>query len=259
MIANTPVEAITQFGVMLAFGIIVIVMFAVFASGTSIGRFLLPRAVTDVVSKLLPQSFITDAEATATGDFILQVSGTQRLTSVHVHRGVEMTIAWAYDESIEFPQTGTYAFSSFQHNLKANSALKPQKVKARIEKALADTLTSKQFQTSETGAADIGISVFGALEKEVSLQAITETFDRPDDDEWREAIHTAMTHGRDEEVTTLGRGSLVLDIVDSRTKEVLWRAAAISNMLVDVSDTEKERRMGVAVSEMLRRFPPSRV
>ncbi|XZE56000.1 DUF4136 domain-containing protein [Planctomycetaceae bacterium SH139] len=259
MIANTIVQTITQFGVLLAFGVIMIVILAVCASGTSIGRYMLPRTVTDVASKLLPQSFITDAEATFTGDFILQVGGTQRLTSVHVHRGDGVTIAWAYDESIEFPQAGTYAFSNFKHNLKADSALKPQRVKARIEKALADTLAPKNFEPAEAPAADICISVFGALEDEVSLQAITESFDRPDDDEWREAIRTAMAHGRDEETTTLGRGSLVLDIFDSRTTEVLWRAAAISNMVVDVEDTEKERRTSLAISEMLRRFPPSRV
>jgi len=259
MIANTIVETITQFGVMIAFVVIVIVILAVCASGTSIGRFMLPRAVTDVVSKLLPQSFITDAEATDYGEFQLDVSGNTRLKKVHVHRGDGMTIAWAYDESIEFPQAGTYAFSSFQHNLKADSALKPQRVKARIEKALADTLTSKKFQPTTTDAADIWISVFGALEDEASLQAILESFDRPDDDEWQEAIRTAMAHGRDEETTLLGRGSLVLDIFDSRTTEVLWRAAAISNMLVDVEGSEKERRTGVAVAEMLRRFPPSHV
>ncbi len=123
MIANSIVESITQFGVMIAIVVIVAVMLATTASGKSITRFLLPRAVTDVVSKLLPRSLVTDAKATDFAQFQLQVSGTAHLKTVHVRRLAEMTIAWTYDESIEFPQTGMYAFNRFRHNLKTGRSL----------------------------------------------------------------------------------------------------------------------------------------
>ena len=96
------VQTLTQFGTILAIVIIGIVLLAVCASGTSLGRALLPQAVTDVVSKLLPQSLITDATATDYGEFQLDVSGNTRLKKVHVHRGDGMTIAWAYDAALMF-------------------------------------------------------------------------------------------------------------------------------------------------------------
>ncbi|QDV24192.1 hypothetical protein [Aureliella helgolandensis] len=121
MVASTLVETLTQFGVIIAIAIFVIVMLAMGASGTSIGRYMVPQAVIDVMSKLLPSSFITDATATAYGDFQLDMSGNARLKKVNVHRSDGMTIAWAFDPTIEFPQTGTFALNSFRHNLKSSS------------------------------------------------------------------------------------------------------------------------------------------
>lgn len=250
------VQTLTQFGMTLTIVVIGIMLLAVCASGTSLGRALLPRAVTDVVSKLLPQSFITDATATDYNNFLLDVSGNSRLKQVNVRRCNGMTIAWTVDETQIVPQSGTFALISFRHNLNSDSTLVPEKVKKRVEIALADVLSTKQFQSADADLADLWISVFGALEDEVSLETITNSFERLDDLEWQAAVRTALSHVGVENAMKFGRGSLILDIVDSQTTEVLWRTAAIADMLVDVSDAEKERRTGVPIAEMLKKFPP---
>lgn len=249
------VQTMTQFVIIATVVIVGIVLLTAGATGTSVGRAWLPQTVTDVVSKLLPHSFITDATATDYGEFQLDVGGAERLKKVNVHRSDGMTIAWAFDEALEHPQTGTFAFTGFRHNLKTDSPLVPEKVKARVDQALVDVLVAKQFHPANADSADIWINVFGALDDEVSLETLSNPFERPDNREWQEAIRTAMQHGGVGDATLVGRGSLILDVMDSRTSQILWRAAAIADIVVDVDETEKERRTGNAIAQMLRKFP----
>lgn len=251
------IEALTQFGTLLIFVVIGVVLMAVAVSGTSIGRAMLPTPVNDVVSKLLPRALIADANATGHGDFELQVHGAAHLKTVHVRCREGMTIAWAYDPALEYVRTGTFAFSSFSHNLKPDAILEPAEVHARIQRALTEVLAAKKYQRAEPQGADILISVVGAIEDEMTLGELDAEFDRPDGHEWRQALSTAMSHDADAEVTVLARGSLVLQVLEAKSMNVLWRAAAIADVTLDVSDAEKQRRTSVAVSEMLKQFPPT--
>ena len=57
------------------------------------------------------------------------------------------------------------------------------------------------------------------MEKEVPLNALSESFDRPGNDEWRKALKTAMTHGHNDKATTFGHGSLVLTSLIQRRRK----------------------------------------
>lgn len=100
---NDFVQTLTQAGTIAAIFIGGVILLAVLSSGTSIGRAMLPQTVNDAVSKLLPWSHITDASATATGEFQLQVSGNTQLQTVNVRHAQDMTIAWTFDPAAESP------------------------------------------------------------------------------------------------------------------------------------------------------------
>jgi hypothetical protein len=51
-------------------------------------------------------------------------------------------------------------------------------------------------------------------------------------------------------------GTLILNIMDPKTRRVLWHASAESNIDVSVSTDEKDARIGQAVRRMLQQFPP---
>lgn len=249
------VESLTQFGTILIVVVIGVVLLSLAASGTSIGRAMLPRPVTDVVSKLLPRALITDASASGYGEFELQVHGAAHLKTVHVRHREKMTIAWAYDPTLEYAHTGTFAFSNFRHNLKPGSILQPAKIQARLQKALTEVLTPKKYQLAEPQSADILISIFGAIAEDITLAELGDVVERPDDHEWQQALIMAVGHDTDKEATVLARGSLVLEILEAKSMNVLWRAAAIADVALGVSDMEKQNRTSVAVAEMLKQFP----
>lgn len=52
-------------------------------------------------------------------------------------------------------------------------------------------------------------------------------------------------------------GSLTLDIVDTRTKQLVWRGTAESSIDRDASPQERRERLQEAVSKILEKFPPA--
>jgi len=252
------IETLIKFGTISGVIIFGMILLAVLGSGTSMGRAMLPRSVTDAASSLLPWSRITDAIATGDGDFRLKVAGNAQLQTVYVRSVRDMTIAWTFDPAAESPQTGTYAFTRLRHNLKQGSKIVPEEFEARVRQALIEVLAPKQFYPADLPAADLCISVFGAIENEVAVQDLGAAFDRPNDREWTSAIATALSQNVGEKITTIARGSLMLDVVDRRSSQVLWHALAVASFVVELSDAEKYRRTQAAIAEMLRKFPPRR-
>ena len=248
-------DGLIQFGAILAIAVIAIVVFAVCAAGTSAGRAFLPRTITDVVSKLLPGRIITDVAAPGLGEFQVEVQGKGQSRTVHVRRRDGMTIAWTYDVTASFPQSGTFAITALQHNLTPKSAVAPENFKARVQQALTDVLEPKRFQPAPPEIANMWITVFLAIEDEVTLETLSEAFNQPDGHEWGTALRTALQYDSVGDVATLARGSLVLNVVDSRSAKVLWHAAAMADIVVDVTQEERERRTRKAITEMLLWFP----
>lgn len=236
---------------------IVVLMFA--ASATSIGRAMLPDAVLDAAAKLIPQGIVLDGEANAYGEFQLQVKGATKLKTVHVRRTEEYTVAWTFDPTLKCPPIGTYALVDFRHNLDADSdsALAPERVQARIDAALADTLPAKQFSAVDAASADILVSAFAAIDDAVAVDDLMDGFQYQHNDEWKSAIRTAQKYGGANNPKTVASGSIMLYLLDASSRQLLWRAAAIGKIVVDVSDAERERRIRLAVAEMLKNFPPA--
>ena len=240
------------------FIVVVLIIIVLGSAGTPIGRAMLPRSVTDAVSKLLPRALIRDATANADGETIVLVGDKSNPKNVHVRRGDGRTIAWTYDAATQFPRSGTFAFTSFRHNLKPGSTVVPENVKAHVENALTDALAPKQFLPAERDVADVLIRVFGALEDEVELRTIGEAFNQPDGYEWGTALRTALQHDNVGETATFARGSLMLELIDSQTGRLLWEAVAMADVVVDVSEAERDRRTRQAIFELFAKFPPAK-
>lgn len=251
-------NTLIQFGTVGFVTLVMLVLFMVIGSATPIGRAMLPESVTDVVTKLLPRTWIADVVATDDGRFELQVQGASRLKTVHVHHREDFTIACTYDTEQQCPQAGSYSFSEFRHNLRPGAASEPMPdmVRERIDSALRETLAAKQFLPIGGDTSDVLVSVFVAIEDEVPVDSLTDSFDRNNNAEWKAAVTTAMRHDGVQNPATIANGSILLDIIDSHSMQVLWRSAAIGKIVVDVTDLERERRIWLTVSEMLKAFPP---
>ena len=57
-------------------------------------------------------------------------------------------------------------------------------------------------------------------------------------------------------VENYDQGTLVLDIVDGRSNELVWRGTAQARIDPSNSPEERQRRINEAVRKILDRFPP---
>jgi len=110
----------------------------------------------------------------------------------------------------------------------------------------------------------------GAIDKELAARRLTLTSNDPDllihshTNVTRRIEVDAIAHedpgciGKDCSPSVVGyeMGTLMIDVLDARTKKLIWRAWARDNMSGVIDDQQRLRRAVTdAVAEMMRRFP----
>jgi len=144
-----------------------------------------------------------------------------------------------YNHSTDFSRYHTYSWIKVE----AGDPLWPARIKAAVD----SQLVAKGWQQVPAGG-DASISAFGATREQPRL----ETFYTGFGGGWRwRGFNDGMA------VTTVDKeaiGTLVLDIFDTPTKRLIWRATA-ADALTDNPD-KNEKKMDKAVAEMFKNFPP---
>lgn len=64
--------------------------------------------------------------------------------------------------------------------------------------------------------------------------------------------------GRDIDVQNFTDGTLVVDLVDAETKQLVWRGVATGEVHPDRSPAERDRAMQELVAKMFEKYPPTR-
>ncbi len=62
--------------------------------------------------------------------------------------------------------------------------------------------------------------------------------------------------GRNIDVYQYTEGTLILDFIDPRTKQLIWRGAATGTVDPDRPREEREKRLNKAIDKILAKFPP---
>ena len=121
---------------------------------------------------------------------------------------------------------------------------------ARVVRAVEVTLRGRGYQQA-TGAPDFRIGWHAALEGRADVRSMN-TYYGYGWGRWGGG-GVVMTDGY---VDNYDQGTLVLDIVDGRSNELVWRGTAQARIEPSNSPEERQRRINEAVRKMLERFPP---
>jgi hypothetical protein len=139
-----------------------------------------------------------------------------------------VTSDWDRDANFAAYKTFAWAENPQMRALQQNS-LFDKRLRAAVDRQLA----AKGLREVETGA-DVLVAYHAGISEKVDLQE-TGRF------------------GRNLNVRQYREGTLVLDIVDGRSKQLVWRGSAAGEM--NRSDGSAER-LDKAVAKMLAEFPP---
>lgn len=156
-----------------------------------------------------------------------------------------------YDPGASFEGLDTYAWLPREQPRTGDPRLDNTLVAGRVRRAVDAAFAEKGIRlVSEMPAFMVAYNV--ALDKKIRV----------------DTIHTGYGHGRygygwhggyiatDTRVTEYEVGTVLLDILEPKTRNLLWRGSASAKVTESATPEQREQRINAAVERMLAKFPP---
>jgi len=156
-------------------------------------------------------------------------------------------IGYDYDHSANFSTYQTYEWMTSKQELTGDKRLDNSLVDARIRTAIGAYLRSKGYTAPRGGGSPDFYVAYHVGVKDMMKESSTQNYigDR---------AHGTYTTIRD--VSPYKEGTLLIDIVDAASKQLVWQASALAEVDPGMTPEERDERIGGIVHAMLAHFPP---
>jgi len=144
-----------------------------------------------------------------------------------------------FDHSVNFSQYKTFMWLR-------EPRLSDPLMKRRVIDAVNAQLTAKGLQLVTEGG-DLGVTAHGATSEEHTLQTFYSGFGEWGWRGWGSGMATTIPE-------TYTVGTLIIDLFDTRTKQVIWRGTATGTVPDKPEKTAK--KLNKAIEKMFKKFPP---
>ncbi len=150
-----------------------------------------------------------------------------------------------WDPEVDFGALHTYAWRPgpqlgdprVDHSLLEN----------RVHRAVNRVLATKGYQHKGTGVPDFYVSYIAAIQSKLDVRILNDYYGyRPG---WG-------TYQRDTYVREYDEGSLILDISDPTSSNLMWRGSAAAEIHLSGTPAERQQVVSRAVERILASFPP---
>jgi len=153
-----------------------------------------------------------------------------------------------YDTSADFSRLRTYAWLQQPSSAPRDPRINNDLLDSRVHSAVNDELHAKGY-TENAESPDFRVAYHVVLKEKIAAAAFP--------------TYYGYGLGRwpgpaDVQVATYEEGTLLLDVVDGKTNELLWRGAASTRIDPDRTPQERTALIRTAVERMLKDFPPKR-
>lgn len=149
-----------------------------------------------------------------------------------------------YDKNVDFTPYKTYAFFKPGIDKVEISDLD----KRRILHAIDAELQAKGFIKSET--PDMLINIFTKSREQVNVNQFSAGWGYG----WGWGWNPYMMYGGQPMVSTSTQGTLYIDFIDAKKKEMIWQGEGIGNLTKNVD--KKDEKVAEFVSKILAQYPP---
>lgn len=155
-------------------------------------------------------------------------------------------IGYDFDRSINFSGYHTYAWISGPQEATGDRRLDNALLDARIRTAIDEQLHSKGYTTTADRSAEFFVAYHVGM-KDMMKGASTQNYigDRA------HGTYTTLS-----DIQPYKEGTLLIDIVDAASKQLVWQASALAEADQGLTPKEREERITGTVRAMLSHFPP---
>jgi len=165
-----------------------------------------------------------------------------------------MKISAAYDPKATFTHWKSYAWMPEPSKEPEGIRKENPALDAYFRNAVEQEMTARGFEKKTVESADFLIGYHASLTKGMSVQVMNSYYDYPGSQNW-DYPRFAPTSG-DTQVYEYSNGSLIIDLVNSKTRALEWRGSAQAQLDLRPSLKEKKAKIKEAVQKILKQFPP---
>jgi hypothetical protein len=154
-----------------------------------------------------------------------------------------VNVTTSYSSAAKFPAGSNYAFVTFASD--EGRSDEADQIDRRIQKALSDELKKKGYKPGEYANINFFVAYTFGLQQQIDV-LIGKS--KVQGNEWISVVTTAKDYVN---------GALLVQIIDAKSMEPVWLGVFNADIrLVSVSEQAKRERVGYAVRELLKAFPP---
>jgi hypothetical protein len=162
-----------------------------------------------------------------------------------------MQIYSDYDRAANFEGLQTYDWVKTEKEPAADPRLSDPLLDKRIRDLVEKQLAVQGYDQSSTGAPDFMVGYHVALEKKLAVSTMNDYYGYRAGWGWSYGAGTGRVMP-ESYVYEYEQGSLIIDIVNPKTRELMWRGSAQA----EVNQKKSAEQLTKAVQRILQRFPP---
>jgi len=154
-----------------------------------------------------------------------------------------------WDRDADFASYSTYAWLEQEADQASGNAAQAQQQNSLLAKRVrtaADYEMGRKGFTVDTNNPDLLLVFHTGLQDKVN---VTDYGYRYSYDYWGWG-------GRDIDVYQYTEGTLIIDMIDHNTKELVWRGSATATVDAGASSQKREEKIGKAITGILESYPP---
>jgi hypothetical protein len=158
-----------------------------------------------------------------------------------------LSVRYDYDREADFRKYGTYAWS--EQEVPGDDLVRNPLIQKRVHSAVDESLASKGYTLSEFDQADFIVVVHAGIKERMRVQ------------DWGRYgwYHPWWgPYGGRVDVSYYEEGTLVIDIVDAKKKELVWRGTGTGIVKRYARPEKIQKDIDQDVTRILAAFPPGR-
>ncbi|RJP58986.1 MAG: DUF4136 domain-containing protein [Candidatus Auribacter fodinae] len=160
------------------------------------------------------------------------------------------TITTNYDTEANFASLKTFDWMPNARITVNDPRVIDHVVESNIRSAVISALAEKGYTMDTSGNPDFYVAYHASLQEKTDTVTYNRYYGYTGRYEyWGPQMEETYTYTYDE-------GTLILDFIDAKTKQPIWRGSAKADVRFNNSPEQKRNKVNQAVTEMLKTFPP---
>jgi len=160
-----------------------------------------------------------------------------------------------YASNTDFSNLKTYSWLQAAQPAAGDARIDNALTDSRIRNAVDQSLLAKGFVKLQTGTPDFLVAYQAAIEAKTDVTTINRPSSFGMMGGYSSSAYFAYSNN-ETFVTEYDEGSLLIDIVNPKTKELMWRGSGKATVLENAKPEKREKRISEGVAKILAEFPP---